>query len=335
MNPELSVVLPVRNAERTLARALESCLGQTWKDFELLLVLNGCRDGSGELAEQYSAADSRVRVLESSEEGGVAEAMRVGVEASGSELIARMDADDVSHSTRFEKQRGFLINHPEIGVVSCGVRLVDALGEGMERYVSWVNGLGDAEAVTRERFVECPVVQPSLMMRRSAIEKAGGYLRKEWAEDHDLFLRMLEVGVRFGKVEEVLFDWHDGEGRLTRSHEAYGEEQVWRMKAHYLARLPAVRERGVALCGAGPIGKRLARLLLEEGIEVHGFFEVNPRKVGTEISGLPVVGANDFGVKWREAVLLSAVGVAGGRERVRVLAEGAGYVEGRDFFACC
>ena len=143
------------------------------------------------------------------------------------------------------------------------------------------------------------------------------------------------MGVRFGKVEEKLFVWTDSPGRLTRSHDMYGQDQVWRMKAHHLARETGVRDRGVAICGAGPIGKRLASLLAAEGVVVHGFFEVNPRRIGARIAGVPVAGPDEFGSRWRTAVALSAVGVAGGRARVRALARAAGYQEGSDFWCCC
>ena len=107
------------------------------------------------------------------------------------------------------------------------------------------------------------------------------------------------------------------------------------MKAHHLARLPDVPERGVAICGAGPIGKRLGRLLTAEGVTLRGFFEVNPRRIGERIGGVPVAGPDEFGSRWREAILLSAVGIEGGRDRVRRLAEGEGYQEGEDFWCCC
>ena len=335
MEARLSVILPVRDAARTLESAVQSCLDQSFEAFELLIVLNGSRDASGELADTMARRDARVRVLVSAEEGGVTEAMRVGVEAAACPVIARMDADDISQPERFARQWDALEHDCSLGVVSCLVRLETPLGEGMQRYVDWVNALRTPEDVSRERFVECPVIQPSTMMRRETLEAAGGYRPTEWAEDHDLWLRMLATGVRIGKVEEELFEWRDSPGRLTRSHEMYGEAQVWRMKAHHLAREPAVRERGVAICGAGPIGKRLARLLVDHGVVLHGFFEVNPRRIGGRIAGVPVAGPQEFGRRWREAVLLSAVGVAGGRDRVRTLARTAQYVEGRDFWCCC
>lgn len=335
MKTNLSVVLPVRDAEETLELAIGSCLGQTFGEFELLVVLNGCTDRSSGIAREAAGHDRRVRLLESPATGGVTGAMRKGVAATSGVFIARMDADDVCHPERFARQLAMLEGDPTLGAVSCGVRLIDAQGEGMQRYVDWVNGLRSPDDVARERFVECPVIQPTVVMRRAALEDAGGYCDTTWAEDHDLWLRMLCRGVRFGKVDEVLLDWRDGARRLTRSHAMYGEDRVWRMKAHHLAHLEHVRDRGVAICGGGPIGKRLRRLLIGCGVEVRGYFEVNPRKIGGRIGGVPVAGPEEFGTRWRDAVLLSAVGVPGGRDRVRGLALSAGYVEGVDFWCCC
>lgn len=335
MSPRLSVVFPVRNAERTLGEALTSCRAQTFRELELLVVLNGCTDRSAEIAQQHAGEDGRVRVLESAADGGVTEAQRVGVEAAQTDWIGRMDADDVSHPERFARQWDLLHEDSSLGVVGCGVHLRDPQGEGMQRYVDWVNGLASPEEIARERFVECPVIQPTLLMRRDVLEDAGGYQVNSWAEDHDLVLRLLARGVRIGKVADTLLDWRDGPERLTRSHAMYAEEEVWRMKVHHLAQLSLVRERGVAISGAGPIGKRLGRLLLRAGVVQHGFFEVNVRRIGQRIGGVPVAGVEEFGTRWRGAVLLSAVGVPGGRDRVRALARGAGYEEGGDFWCCC
>jgi hypothetical protein len=68
---------------------------------------------------------------------------------------------------------------------------------------------------------------------------------------------------------------------------------------------------------------------------VRGFFDVHPRRIGETIHGAEVAGLDQFGRRWRDAVLLSAVGVPGGREEVAGLAEKAGYVEGGDFWAVC
>ncbi|HEY1122321.1 MAG TPA: hypothetical protein VGE67_12005, partial [Haloferula sp.] len=166
-------------------------------------------------------------------------------------------------------------------------------------------------------------------------EVVGSYRDVPWAEDHDLWLRMLQHGARFAKVPECLLQWRDSPGRLTRSDSRYGEKARQRMRAYYLAEIREVRERGVVIAGAGPIGKSLARELLLLGIEVRGFFDVHPRRLGEIIHGAEVAGLEEFGWRWRDSVMLSAVGLAGVREEIRVLAAAAGYEEGRDLWCVC
>lgn len=335
MNPRLSCIMPVRDAVRTVDRALASCREQSFRDVDIVVILNGCTDESSDIVGHHAVEDARIRVLESPGSGGVIEAQRVGVAAARAAVLARMDADDVAHPERFARQWESLDGDRSLGAVGCGVRLIEGRGEGMRRYVEWVNGLRTPEDVARERFVECPVIQPSLMIRREVLEAVGGYRETSWAEDHDLVLRLLASGVRIGKVPEVLLDWRDGPDRLTRSHARYAEDEVWRMKAHHLAREPLVRERGAVIAGAGPIGKRLGRLLEREGAGVQAFLEVNERRIGQRIGGIPVRASENLVGFCGNAVLLSAVGVTGGRDRVRRIAYDAGFLEGRDFWCCC
>lgn len=330
--PDVSIVMPVFNAGETIEEAIRSCLSQTKSSFELVVVLDGCTDASAEIVHSFE--DSRIRVLER-EHKGVTQAASEAIGASVAPLIARMDADDISHPSRLALQEEFLARYPRFSAVSGQVRLLDPVGEGMQRYVDWVNSLRHAEDIGRGRFVECPVVQPSVMVRRAALDEVSGYRQCEWAEDHDLFLRMLKGEMLIGKVEDLVLSWRDGFDRLTRRHPSYAEDQVWKMKAHHLSLEERIAKRGVSICGAGPIGKRLARLLQAEGVEVNGFFEVNPRRVGEQISGVEVAGPSEFGKRWRDSVLLGAVGIPGGRETVRKLALEQGYLEGEDFWCCC
>lgn len=333
--PRVSVIMPVWNAAATLRRAVESIVGQEFRDWELIAVDDGSEDESAAVLGRLAEQDRRIRVHSLPGHRGVVAAHELGLAEASGGVIARMDADDWSDPLRFLRQLEMLDGDPTLGVVSCRVRLADPLGEGMQRYVSWANGLISSGEISCQRFIEAPVIHPSSMIRREWIEKVGGYRDAGWPEDYDLWLRLLEAGCPMAKVDEVLFEWQDGPGRLTRSHPDYAKDAVWRMKAHYLAGLPAVRERGVALCGGGPIGRRLTGLLQQEEVAVRAVFEVDPAKIGRRVKGVEVLGSDDFGTRERDAVLLSAVGVGGGRDRVRALAAEADYREGEDFWCVC
>ncbi len=330
---EVSVVMPFRNAADTVVAAGTSLLAQRGVDFEVIAVDDGSSDDSAERLE--GLGDSRLRVVANRRSPGVVGAAETGRALAVAPWIARMDADDIAHRDRLRIQLERARSPDRPDGVTCGVRLIDACGEGMARYVEWVNGLTSPEQISAARFIESPIVNPATLLRRESLDKVGGYRDAPWAEDHDLWLRMLEGGARFARVPEVLLDWRDSEHRLTRRDPRYGDEARMRMRCHFLARLPELAASGAVIAGAGPIGKRLARGLREAGVEVGGFFEVNPRRIGQRIHGLPVAGSDGMAGLWRDRVLLGAVGVPGGRDRVRRLAEKSGRREGVDFWSVC
>lgn len=328
----VSVIFPVGPGVNAAGLALDDLLQQTYEDLEVIAVLNGC---PGEVRKDFlSRTDARLRVIDLGHEGRLLDALDVAVEQCRGRWLARMDSDDRCAPERLERQIERL-EEGEIEVVSCGISLKNPLGDGMARYVEWVNGLDMPAKVACERFVESPVLQPTVVMAKSLFLESGGYLRNGFAEDYDLWLRLLERGARFGKVHGALYDWYDREGKLTRSDPRFGQKMMLVLKADALSRLANVRGKGVAIAGAGPIGKVLGRELKKRGVELHGFFEVSSKRIGRTCQGAPIAGPEEFGMRWREAILLGAVGLAGGRERIRGLAGGAGYREGDDFWCCC
>jgi glycosyltransferase involved in cell wall biosynthesis len=331
--PRVSILLPVRDAASTLERVLKSCRTQTWRDLEIIAVDDHSTDGSSEILSAAAKRDPRVRVIPAPDPGGIVHALQVAVGTARGELLARMDADDVCHPARIEKQVALLDAQPDLALVGCqvNIRKPDGeLGEGYARYQEWLNACLTPEQITRERFIESPLPHPSVMMRRGALDESGGYRDVPWAEDYDLWLRMIALGMRLAKVPEVLLDWEDGESRLSRRDERYSLENFQRCKAHHLARIARVREDGTVIWGAGPIGKRMARLLREEGIAVHRLVDINPRRIGKEIGGVAVCGVDDTG-DLGDAVHLGAVGQPGRRDEVRRCLLALGGIEGQDF----
>ena len=318
----ISVVITAKDAEETLAEAVESCLTQVGVELEVVLVDNA----SVRAVETFS--DPRVRQFYCG--GTHVEAHQMGISEARGELIARMDADDVSLPGRLAKQQALLGSDRSLAACTCGVKIGSRgreIGEGFVKYVEWLNSLTSPEAIACERFIESPVVHPASMIRRSVLLEVGGYEEVAWAEDYDLWLRVLGAGHRVGMVPEVLFEWFDSDTRLTRSNERYSHENFLRAKAHYLAKIGGVFE----ICGAGPIGKRIGRFLKDEGAEVRAFYEVNPRRIGEMIAGIPVRDQAEM-TRGEDVILLAAVGLAGARELIRGMASDAGFTEGADFF---
>lgn len=332
--PRVSILLPVRDAEGTLDEALTSVLDQTLDDLEVVAVDDGSTDGSPAILRAFADGDSRVRVLSQPARGLVPALERARREARGA-LLARMDADDRAEPGRLRAQVELLEDRPDVVLAGTHVRYFprERLKDGARRYEAWLNSLGDADALERDLWIECPLAHPTFMARAGAVEAVGGYRDRGWPEDYDLLLRLRYAGGRLGVVPRVLHHWREGADRLSRTDSRYAPAAFRRVKAHFLAGSPLLQGReGVVVWGAGPVGKAIARALAEKGVPIRAFVELDPRKVGQEIHGAPVVAPNAID-RFRGALGLAAVGKEGARAEIRAAFAAAGWLDGRDFVA--
>ena len=321
------VLLPFCNAAPTLADAVESIRQQTFQEWELFLLNDGSTDGGAEIGSSFAKFDSRIRVLHLSPMG-IVNALNHGMEHSKADVFARMDADDVCHPQRFEKQVSLLESCPEVGLVSCRV----AFGgdreahAGYARHVDWQNGLITHGDMFDHRFVDAPVAHPSVMFRRSVVEKYGGYREGDFPEDFEMWLRWMEAGVRFAKVPEILLTWNDAPTRLSRVDDRYSQDSFYRVKCDFLLRvLP--KDRPIWLWGAGrPTRKRFE--LLDNERPFAGFVDIDPKKVGQKVTGRLVVHPEEIP---DEAFVLLGVANPGAREKAIAFMRERGKKIGVDF----
>jgi glycosyltransferase involved in cell wall biosynthesis len=323
----------VRDGARWLGEAAASLERQTEADFEVVVVDDGSTDATPDVVADWARRDARVRSVRQERLGLVAALERARATARGS-YLARMDADDVSEPERFARQRALLDAEPSVALCGCLVRYFPRkeVREGARRYEAWLNGALDPEAIERELFVECPLAHPTFFMRAEAVEAVGGYRDPGWPEDYDLVLRLWGAGARLAKVPEMLLRWREGPGRLSRRDSRYAPAAFRRCKVHHLAGTLLRGRRGAVVWGAGPVGKAFSRALAEAGARVLAFVEVDPRKIGQEIHGAPVVDTAG-GLAQQGALHLCAVGQPGVREELRAILRGAGLREPRDFLA--
>jgi glycosyltransferase involved in cell wall biosynthesis len=333
-DPLVSVLLPVRDGGSLLEGCLRSLQRQTVTDLEVVAVDDGSEDGSGELLDRWAAEDPRYRVLHLPR-SGLVPALNAGVEACRAPLVARMDADDVSHPRRLELQLGLLRSRPEVGVVSCLVRHVpwQRVAEGFRLYEAWLNSLTTHDRMARERFVESPLAHPSALLRRRLLLEVGGYRDRGWPEDYDLWLRLFGAGVRFAKIQRLLYFWRERPDRLSRVGTAYTTDAFLRCKAHFLVAGPLAGTSRVVVWGAGQTGRRLSRHLLEAGGSVEAFVDIDPLKIGRTVRDRPVLAPEDLGSRLGTGtVVLAAVASRGARDLIRSRVDALGLTEGESFW---
>jgi glycosyltransferase involved in cell wall biosynthesis len=327
----VSVILPFRDTAATLDQALAGLLASGDPALELIAVDDGSSDGGPARVRAHAMRDDRVRLLSSGGRGLVA-ALNVGLAQARGALIARMDADDIAHPERIARQRAYMLSQTEVAALGTRVRAFadDAEpGEGLARYVAWQNALITPEQHARERFVESPLCHPSVMLRRSALARAGAYRELDGPEDYELFLRLSEHGYALAKLPEVLLSWRHRAGRATFGDPRYGLDRFRAIKAPYLA---AVLQRASAprcvVWGAGPTGRRLSRVLRAHGVCVGCFVDIDPRKIGRSAQGAPILPLDALDA--RSDVVVAAVGARGARELIRPELAARGFREGEN-----
>jgi len=328
--PKISVILPFYNAEKTLDRAISSIYHQEFGEFECILVNNNSTDGGRKIALEWEHRDSRFKVA-NEEKQGVMFASNRGCELANGEYLARMDADDVARTCRLRLQCEFLDSHPDFGAVA---GLVNHVGDpettgGFQRFVEWSNSLIKYEEVYMRRFIEAPIVNPTAMWRRETMEQNGLYLSGEFPEDYEMWLRWLDRGVKIAKVPEVVLDWHDSEGRLTRTHAIYSDRAFYEIKSRYLAKWLSENNPFhpvVAIWGASRISRRRARILEQREIRIATYIDTKrSRQLDKEViyyEDLPKSGS---------LFILTYIRQMDNREKIQAFLEERGYVEGQDY----
>ena len=331
MNPKVSVLIPVYNGESTIESAVESILRQSFCDFEIVIINDGSTDSTPSILDYLSKRDKRINVIHTPQRG-IISALNTGIELCRADLIARMDADDISHPQRLELQFDLMTNQPEVSVCSSLVRMFprkDLLG-GLVKYEEWLSSLISSDDIARDMLVESPVAHPSVMLRKSELIEIGGYQERGWPEDYDLWLRYHAAGKRFIKVPHTLLFWRQAEGRLTFADSRYSVENFLRAKAYYLARMLKDSDRPIVLWGAGKTGRRLCKHLIREGLSLESIVDIDTSKIGHAMRGIPIVGM-DYLENKRNLFVIQAVGSRRARELIREQLKVYGYTELQDF----
>ena len=206
--PQVSILMPVYNTAPYLREAMDSMLSQTFTDFELI-VLNDCSpDDAEELLDAYD--DSRIVRYRGEKNVGLSNVLNVGIEMARGKYIARMDSDDISLPNRLQVQVDFLEAHPEIDLVSAGMRLFGAKEE------VWIRER-DPEKVKINALFHSPILHASSVWRKESFEKHGLRFRQEMvpAEDYDLWTRAILKGLKLVNLSEVLYKYRLHPSQVT------------------------------------------------------------------------------------------------------------------------
>lgn len=223
------MLMPVFNGERHLREAIESILLQSFKPFEFLIIDDGSTDRSASIIRSYN--DPRIRYVRNERNMGITASLNKGIALASCELIARMDADDISRPGRLQKQYAWMKRNPNCALLSTWARVIseDKKFVRLERYRS--------NFYYYNLTFECWMYHPTIMFRKSAVEQIGMYALP-YSEDYDLFWRM-STHFRIGNLPEALLDYRLSATSLNtvlkkEEYERANEQNVLRNIRYYL-----------------------------------------------------------------------------------------------------
>lgn len=189
--PKVTVLLPVYNGQNYLREAITSILGQTYTQFELLIINDASTDASEAVIRSFN--DPRIRYIQNKKNIRLLATLNKGIELAQGEYVARMDQDDISLPQRLEKQVAFLQKNRRVAVAGGAAQLIDARGKKSQT----IHPPTSPHAIKWSLYFSCPLAHPTVMMRRSVIQNLGAYTSpdipnrtQQPSEDYDLWRRV-------------------------------------------------------------------------------------------------------------------------------------------------
>lgn len=209
----ISVIMSVYNAEQYLKEAVDSVLRQTYKNFEFIIVNDCSKDNSLAILKNYEKKHKNITLISNADNMGLTRNLNLALSIAKGEYIARMDADDISEPTRFEKQRLFLKTHKEVDIIGSFSKNINEFGVVLGTRTTPINHNDILNVLPKL----CPMSHPTIMFRKSSLEKLCFYnVKYTTSQDYDMWFRAASAGLRFHNLPEYLLQYRMDDKYVAR-----------------------------------------------------------------------------------------------------------------------
>ena len=211
--PTISVIMPVYNAEKYVAEAIESILNQTFKDFEFIIINDCSKDKSLEVIKIYT--DNRIRIINNESNKKLSYSLNLGICEAKGKYIARMDADDISLPDRFKTQFEFMERNPKTDI--CGGNIIE-FSDNIERKIIYPKDYDEIKVFMCLGL--CSIAHPTVFARKNVFIDNGFYYKEGIVhEDIELWFRMLQEGIIFSNIDSLLLKYRkNNPNQITEKH---------------------------------------------------------------------------------------------------------------------
>lgn len=231
--------MPVYNAEKYVAEAIESILSQTFTDFEFLIFNDGSKDRSAEIVQSYAQKDSRIVFYNYTENTGYLKHLNEGIDKAQGKYTARMDADDISLPQRFEKQVEFMESHEDVGI--CGTWFTTFEGH-IDNTLTVMKQLEHDGDIKIAIFHSCPFGHPTIMAQTTLLKQNKYDSRFYPAEDYELWSRLIPR-TKFYNIQENLLFYRHHETNISKNKSETQQNNGLKAQILQLAQLNVIENK--------------------------------------------------------------------------------------------
>ncbi|MDD4382070.1 MAG: glycosyltransferase [Candidatus Dojkabacteria bacterium] len=198
--PLVSIVIPVYNGERYVKESIDSCINQTYRNTEIIVVDDESTDNTLNILKEYG---EKIKVLSVKKQNGLGNVINIGIRESKGKYIARLDSDDVMYPTRLEKQVQYLEDNPNCVAVGGHIDVIDENGiiKNHREYAV------EDKDIRKNMFLFSPFAHPAVTLRRTSLESVGLYPEDMWkVEDVKLFFLLSKKG-QFHNISDTVIKY--------------------------------------------------------------------------------------------------------------------------------
>tara|TARA_B100000809_G_scaffold136924_1_gene134430 strand:+ start:505 stop:1512 length:1008 start_codon:yes stop_codon:yes gene_type:complete len=284
MTPLVSIIMAVKDTAPYLHDCIDSIIGQTYQNWELLAVNDHSSDETPQILQEYADKDSRIKFL-NSDRPRLIPTLQVGYAQAKGELINRMDSDDKMPSYKIQVLVDEWLKYGKGTVIAGGTEhFVDegVVGDGFVKYEKWLNEVARTSTHYQNIYTECVIPSHCWILHKDDFDAVGAFDPIIYPEDYDLCFRFYKKGYNVVGIDKILHHWRDREDRISRTWEEYKDNRYFDMKLRFFYEIDRDYTRPLVLWGAGRNGKDMAKLLQAYNDTFHWVCD-NERKVGKDI----------------------------------------------------
>ncbi|ACT47943.1 glycosyltransferase [Methylotenera mobilis] len=220
LTPKVSIITSVKNGEKYLVESLNSILRQTYHDFELIVIDDYSVDSTANILKELAASDERVKVITNESLPGLSNALNLGIKHATGKYLVRHDADDISKQHRLATQIAYLEKNPDIDILGSCIDMIDESGSFIKLHRE---PLSHAAIVFHTLF-GTPFAHPSIVIRKSFLDRSRISYLEVPAQDYELWVRMINSGAKAENLSEALVSYRvsmqsDSNVRSLRHHQ--------------------------------------------------------------------------------------------------------------------